>query len=317
MHDNRKTISIVTGCLNEEGNLLELYDRLVKVMVQFPQYGYVIIIADNCSTDGSRDILRRIASKDRQFKVILNANNFGPIRSGYNAFMQASGDAVVLMGSDLQDPPELIAEMIRKWEEGYQVVAAIKSRSKENPLTFVIRRIYYKLLARVSDSAPIIRDFTGFGLYDRKFMEALKRYREPLPYLRGLVGEIGFRRAEIEYVQPRRAHGRSKHNVFTLYDVAMSGVVNHSKVPLRLATFSGFCLAAISLLIAFAYLVYKLLFWSTFTLGLAPMVIGLFFFSAVQLIFVGIVGEYVGAILTQVKNHPLAIEDERINFDEP
>ena len=207
--------------------------------------------------------------------------------------------------------------MIRKWEEGYQVVAAIKSRSKENPLTFVIRRIYYKLLARVSDSAPIIRDFTGFGLYDRKFMEALKRYREPLPYLRGLVGEIGFRRAEIEYVQPRRAHGRSKHNVFTLYDVAMSGVVNHSKVPLRLATFSGFCLAAISLLIAFAYLVYKLLFWSTFTLGLAPMVIGLFFFSAVQLIFVGIVGEYVGAILTQVKNHPLAIEDERINFDEP
>jgi glycosyltransferase involved in cell wall biosynthesis len=317
MADDKKTISIVTGCFNEEGNLPNLYDRIVKVMAQFPQYGYVIIIADNCSTDGSRDILRRIASKDRRFKVILNANNFGPIRSGYNAFMQACGDAVILMGSDLQDPPELIADMIRKWEEGYQVVAAIKSRSKENPLTFLVRRFYYRLLAQLSDSAPIIRDFTGFGLYDRKFMDALKKYREPLPYLRGLVGEIGLRRAEIEYVQPRRTHGRSKHNVFTLYDVAMSGIVNHSKVPLRLATFFGFCLAGVSLLIAFAYFVYKLLFWSTFTLGLAPMVIGLFFFSAVQLIFVGIVGEYVGAILTQVKNHPLAIEDERINFDEP
>lgn len=317
MDGNRKTISIVTGCLNEEGNLQELYDRLVKVMVQFPQYGYVIIIADNCSTDGSRDILRRIASQDRNFKVIFNANNFGPIRSGYNAFLQACGDAVVLMGSDLQDPPELIADMIRKWEEGYQMVAAIKSQSKENPAKFFVRRFYYKLLSRMSESAPIIRDFTGFGLYDRKFMEALKKYKEPLPYLRGLVGEIGFRRAEIEYVQPRRTHGRSKHSLFTLYDVAMSGVVNHSKVPLRLATFSGFCLAGVSLLIAAAYFVYKILFWSTFTLGLAPIVIGLFFFSAVQLIFVGIVGEYVGAILTQVKNHPLAIEDERINFEEP
>jgi glycosyltransferase involved in cell wall biosynthesis len=317
MAGNRKTISVVTGCLNEEGNLQEFYDRVVKVMARFPQYDYVVIIADNCSSDGSRDILRRIASQDRNFKVILNSNNFGPVRSGYNAFLQARGDAVVLMGSDLQDPPELIAEMICKWEQGYQIVAAIKSQSKENPVKFFVRRFYYKLLSRLSESAPIIRDFTGFGLYDKKFMEALRRYNEPLPYLRGLVSEIGFRRAEIEYVQPRRTRGRSKHNLFTLYDVAMSGVVNHSKVPLRLATLSGFCLAGISLLIAGAYLVYKLLFWSTFTLGLAPMVIGLFFFSAVQLIFIGIVGEYVGAILTQVKNHPLAIEDERINFEEP
>jgi polyisoprenyl-phosphate glycosyltransferase len=317
MDDHRKTISIVTGSLNEEENLPELYDRLIKVLAQFPQYRYEIIIADNCSSDGTRDILRQLAARDRNFKVIFNANNFGPVRSGYNAFMQASGDAVVLMGSDLQDPPELIADMIRKWEEGYQMVAAIKTRSNENPFMLLLRKFYYKLLSRVSESAPIIRDFTGFGLYDSRFMDALKKYNEPLPYLRGLVGEIGFRRAEIEFVQPRRKHGRSKHSLLTLFDVAMSGFVLHSKLPLRLATFSGFCLSGISLLIALVYFVYKILFWSTFTLGLAPMVIGLFFFSAVQLIFIGIIGEYIGAILTQVKSHPLAIEDERINFEVP
>jgi polyisoprenyl-phosphate glycosyltransferase len=317
MHSNKKTISVVSGCLNEEANLSEFYDRVLKVLGQFPDFDYEIIVADNCSTDGSRDILRRLASQDPHFKVILNANNFGPIRSGYNAFMQASGDAVVLMAADLQDPPELIADMLRKWEEGYKVVAAIKSRSKENPVLFLARKIYYRILSRASESTIVIRDFTGFGLYDRRVMEALKRYSEPLPYLRGLVSEIGFRRAELEYVQPRRKHGRSKHNLFTLYDVAVSGFVSHSKLPLRLATFSGFCLAGLSLTIALAYFIYKLLFWSTFALGLAPLVIGLFFFSAVQLIFIGIIGEYIGAILTQVKNHPLTIEDERINFDVP
>jgi glycosyltransferase involved in cell wall biosynthesis len=178
----------------------------------------------------------------------------------------------------------------------------------------MLRRTYYRWLARISDTNYIIENFTGFGLYSRKAMDALKRYRDPLPYFRGFVSEIGFPRAEISFVQPARKHGRSKHSLFSLYDVAMCGLVNHSKLPLRLAAFSGFCLAGVSLLVALGYLIYKLLFWPTFTLGLAPLVIGLFFFSAVQLIFIGIIGEYVGAILTQVKNHPLAIEDERINF---
>jgi glycosyltransferase involved in cell wall biosynthesis len=310
----KKQISIVSGCLNEEGNLQEFYDRVIKVLAGFPQYSYEFIMADNCSTDGSRAILRKLADKNRDFKVILNANNFGPIRSGYNAFMQASGDAVVLMSSDLQDPPELIADFIWKWQEGYQVVAAIKGVSKENSLMFRMRSLYYWLLSKFSDSDHIVRNFTGFGLYDRKVMNALKLYKDPVPYFRGFISEIGFRRAEIEFVQPPRTRGHSKHDFFTLYDVAMSGFVNHSKLPLRLATFFGFCIAGISLLVAFVYFIYKLLRWDTFSLGLAPVVVGIFFFSAVQLIFIGIIGEYVGAILTQVKNHPLAIEDEKINF---
>ena len=313
MNDQKK-ISIATGCLNEEGNLQEFYERVTKVVAQFPQYGYEIIFADNCSTDSSRDILRRIAVRDKNVKVILNSRNFGPLRSGYNAVIQATGDAVVVMSSDLQDPPELIADFIRKWEEGYQVVCAIMSRSQGNPFMFRLRRLYYRWLARFSDTDYIIENFTGFGLYGNKVMDALKRYHDPEPYFRGFISEIGFPRAEIKFIQPRRKHGRSKHNFFSLYDVAMTGFVNHSKLPLRLATFIGFCLGGISLTVALGYFIYKLLFWETFTLGLAPMVIGLFFFSAVQLIFIGIIGEYIGAILTQVKNHPLAIEDEKINF---
>ncbi len=316
MNEGKKIISIVSGSFNEEGNLLEFYDRVVKLMARFSQYGYELIIADNCSSDGSRDILRRLAAQDKKFKVIFNSNNFGPIASGYNAFLQASGDAVVLMSSDLQDPPELIGDFISKWEEGYDVVAAVKTRSKENPLMFLLRRLYYRLLSKVADTRNLLLNFTGFGLYDRKFMNALKKYNEPVPYFRGLVSEIGFRRTEVEFVQPQRKHGRSSHTFFSLYDVAMSGFVNHSKMPLRLATFSGFSLAGVSLLVALVYFIYKLLYWDTLSVGLAPLVIGLFFFSAVQLIFIGIVGEYVGAILTQVKNHPLAIEDEKLNFED-
>jgi len=315
MESGKKLISIVSGCFNEEGNLQRFYERLKAVFRQLPQYEFEIIIADNCSTDGSRPILREIASLDHRFKVILNANNFGPIRSGYNAFLQATGDAVVLMSSDLQDPPELIPDFIRLWEEGYQVVAAVKSRSQEPTLMVLCRQLYYRLLAWSSDSTPMINDFNGFGLYDRKFMKALRKYNEPLPYLRGLVGEIGLRRTEVEFVQPRRSAGRSKHSFLTLYDVAMSGFIGHSKLPLRLAVFAGFSMAFVSLAIAAGYLVWKVLYWDTFSLGLAPVLIGLFFFAAVQLVFIGIIGEYVGAILTQVKNHPLAIEDEKINFD--
>lgn len=314
--EKKKKISIISGCYNEESNLQEFYNRIMKVMASFPQYSYEIIIADNCSTDGSRNILQRIAVVDKNFKVIFNANNFGPIRSGYNAFLQATGDAVVLMSSDLQDPPEIIADLIQKWQDGYQVVVAVKKQSQANHLMFAVRRFYYWLLSKFSDTDHIVQNFTGFGLYDRKFMNALKLYKDPVPYFRGFVSEIGFRRAEIEFVQPPRIHGRSKHSFISLYDVAMTGFVNHSKLPLRLATFSGFCLAGISLLVALSYFIYKLLWWDTFTLGLAPLVIGMFFFSAIQLIFIGIIGEYVGAILTQVKNHPLAIEDEKLNFDD-
>jgi glycosyltransferase involved in cell wall biosynthesis len=311
---NKKIISIVTGCYNEEGNLQELYDRLMAVFQQLPQYDYEIIVADNCSADRSRDILRRLAAKDKKFKVIFNSNNFGHIRSPYNAFLQATGDAVVNMCSDLQDPPEMIIDFVREWEAGTSVVCAVKPSSKENLLMFSLRRFYYLLLDKLSETKQI-HNFAGFGLYDRKFADAIKKYHDPYPYVRGLIGEIGFKRVEIEFVQPARKHGRSKNNLFTLYDFAMTGFVNHTKIPLRLATFCGFCLAVLSLIIALGYLIYKFMFWQTFNLGLAPLVIGLFFFSAVQLIFIGIIGEYIGAIYTHVKDKPLVIEEEKLNFD--
>lgn len=315
MNDKIKKISVVAGCYNEEGNLQEFYDRVIGVFDNLPEYTYEIIIADNCSTDGSKTILRQLAENNKNFKVIFNSNNFGQIRSPFNALIQATGDCVVAITSDLQTPPELIPKFIDKWENGYDVVIAVKKKSRENVVITFIRKLYYQLLSQMSESSGIIHDFTGFGLYDRKFMNALKKYHDPYPYFRGLVSEIGFKRAVIEFVQGKRKHGRTKNNFFTLYDVAMTGFVNHSKLPLRLAAFSGFCLAGISLIFALAYFIYKLLYWNTFTLGLAPMVIGLFFFSAVQLIFIGIIGEYIGAILTQVKNRPLVIEDEKINFD--
>jgi glycosyltransferase involved in cell wall biosynthesis len=316
MNEIRKKISISSGCFNEEGNLQEWYDRIIAMFREFPQYDYEIIIADNCSTDNSREVLRHLAAQDKKFKPIFNSNNFGQIRSPYNGLMQTTGDAVVIMASDLQDPPELIAEFLKKWEEGNRVVVAVKPQSKESLTMALIRKFYYYLLSKVAESDVVIRNFTGFGLYDRKFMDAAKKYHDPFPYFRGLVGEIGFKRAEIEFIQPRRKHGKTKNNIFILYDFAMVGFVNHSKLPLRLAVFCGFCLAGISLLIALGYLIYKLMFWDTFNLGLAPLVIGLFFFSAMQLIFIGIIGEYIGAIYTQVKNKPWAIEDEKINFDE-
>lgn len=315
-NNGKKKISISTGCYNEERNLEELYSRIKSVFNQLPQYDWEIIIADNCSTDGSRDILRKLAAEDKRVKVILNSNNFGAIRSGHNALLQAAGDAVVIMCSDLQDPPEMIPAFLKQWEAGNKVVCAVKSKTQEGFAMATVRRFYYWLLSRFSE-IKLIDNFYGFGLYDRQFMDALKKYHEPNPYFRGLVCEIGFKRVEVPFNQEKRKAGKSTYNLFSYYDFAMNGFVNHTKLPLRLAVFTGFFLAGISLLIAFGYLVYKLVFWDTFSLGLAPLVIGLFFFSAVQLIFIGIIGEYIGAIWTQVKNKPLAIEEEKINFDTP
>ena len=314
MDVKKKKISITASCYNEEGNLHEWYDRLIAVFKQLPQYDYEIIIADNCSTDSSREIIRKLAAKDKNFKVIFNSNNFGHIRSPHNAFLQSSGDAVVSICSDLQDPPEFVLDLVHEWEKGAKVVCAVKQQSKESALMFAIRRLYYWLLAKFSETSQI-RNFTGFGLYDRKFMDAVRKYHDPYPYARGIIGEIGFKRVEIPYTQDRRKCGKTKNNFFTLYDMAMNGFVNHTKLPLRLAAFCGFCLAGLSLLIALGYLIYKLMFWETFNLGLAPLIIGLFFFSAVQLIFIGIIGEYIGAIYTHVKDRPLVIEEEKLNFD--
>ena len=310
-----KKISVITGCYNEEKNITEFYERTSKILRSYPEYNYEIIIGDNLSTDSTRSILRELAAHDPKLKVIFNSANFGIVRSATNVFFQARGDAVICLCSDLQEPPELIPEFIKKWEEGYKVVCAVKKTSEENLLMRLVRKLYYRLLAKFSET-PLINDFTGFGLYDRCFIDALKKYHDPYPYFRGLVSEIGFKRCEIPFMQEKRKHGRSSYNFFSYYDFAMTGFVNHTKLPLRLAVFSGLVIGGISFVIAIAYLIQKLIFWDTFNFGMAPLMIGLFFFSAIQLIFIGILGEYTGAIWTQVKNKPYVIEEERINFNE-
>ncbi len=310
-----KKISITGGCYNEAGNIEELYTRCLAVLKKFPQYDYEFVLADNCSTDNTRDVLRTLAARDPKFKVILNANNFGHIRSPFNALLNASGDAAVSMCTDLQEPPEVLEQFIREWENGAKVVCGVRSGTKAGFVLECFRRLYYKFLATVAPDEHIIPRFTGFGLYDRVFLDALRKFHDPYPYFRGLVSEIGFRRVEVPFVQEKRKSGRTHNNFFTLYDMAMTGLVNHTKLPLRLAVFAGLLLGSGSLLVAFGYLLAKLIWWDTFQLGLAPLVVGMFFFFAVQLFFIGLIGEYLGAVWTQVKNKPLVIEEERINFD--
>ena len=308
-----KKLSIVSGCYNEAGNVEELVARIAKVMASLPQYDYEQIIIDNASTDGTQDILRKLAVVNPRLKVILNARNFGHIRSPYHGMMQAGGDAVIYLASDLQEPPELIPEFVRKWDEGAKAVVAIKDSSAESPLFFAVRRLYYRLVEGLADTRTI-QNFTGFGLYDRVIMEYCRSLKDPYPYFRGLIAEIGLPVARVSYHQPLRTRGFTKNNLYTLYDMAMLGITNFSKVPLRLAAMLGFVMAIISLLVALVYLVYKLVFWYSLPIGTAPLVIGLFFFASVQLFFIGILGEYIGAIHTQVLKRPLVVERERINF---
>lgn len=307
-------ISIVTPCYNEEENVEELYRQVKAQFDLLPQYRYEHIFIDNASQDRTVLILKRLAAEDPNVKIIVNARNFGHIRSPYYGLFQAHGDAILLLVADLQDPPALIPEFLKKWEEGFLIVSGVKIRSRENPLMFAFRKLFYVLIKKFSETEQI-SNFTGFGLYDRKFIDVLRTIDDPYPYFRGMIAEMGYDRCEIPYTQPVRFGGKTKNNFYTLYDIGMLGFVNHSKLPLRLASFIGFVVAALSLLIALGYFVYKLIYWDDFIVGTAPLVIGLFFFSAVQLFFIGVIGEYIGAIHTQVRKRPLVIERERINFD--
>lgn len=310
---NKNMISIVTPCYNEEENVNEVYERVKEVFTKLEKYTYEHIFIDNASKDKTLSILKNIAQKDKNIKIIANTRNFGHIRSPYYALLQAKGDAVILFVADLQDPPYMINEFIIKWEEGYKVVLGIKTQSEESPIMFTIRKTYYNLINKLSE-IELNKNNTGFGLYDRRIIEILKEIDEPYPYFRGLVCELGFESAKIEYTQPARKRGISRNNFYNLYDIAMLGITNHSKVPLRLATMFGFAMSALSLVVAFGYLIAKLIFWNSFSLGTAPVIIGLFFFSSVQLFFIGIIGEYLGSIHTQVLKRPLVVEKERINF---
>ena len=310
-----KIISIVTPCFNEEANIEELHRRIATVMSALP-YDYEHLIIDNCSTDGTIEKLRSLAAKDSRVKVIINARNFGHIRSPYHGLMQASGDAVVIIASDLQDPPELIPELINKWEAGFKTVLLVKPASEESRVMFSIRYLYYRIISKISD-VSLVPNATGAGLFDREVVEVLRALRDPYPYLRGLVCEIGFKIATVSFKQPRRRRGFSKNNFYTLYDIAMLGVTSHSKVPLRVMTMAGFIFAVLSFIAALCFLVAKLMFWDYFQFGLAPLLIGLFFFMAMQMFFIGVIGEYIGAVLTHVRNVPHVIESGRINLDPP
>lgn len=310
-----KLISVITPCFNEEDNVEELYRQVRQVFDGLPQYRYEHIFIDNASTDRTVELLKWLAARDRNVKVIVNTRNFGHIRSPYHALLEAKGDAVISIVSDLQDPPEMIPEFLAKWEEGYKVVVGVKTSSQESHLMFAIRKAYYNLIGRLSE-IDLIKNFTGFGLYDKRVIDVLREINDPYPYFRGLIADIGYEICKIEYTQPSRKRGITKNNFYTLYDMAMLGITNHSKVPLRLATMTGFVIGGFSLVVAIVYFVYKLMFWNQFQVGSAPLVIGLFFFASVQLFFIGIVGEYVGSIQTQVMKRPLVIEKERINFAE-
>ena len=309
-----KKISVLTPCYNEEGNVEELYQRVREVFEQLPNYDYEHIFIDNGSQDTTIKILESIARKAPRVKVIVNARNFGAIRSSYHGILQASGDAVVLLVADLQDPPEMIIQFIQKWEEGFRVVKAVKTPMREGLFFYFARQFYYYLMGKFAD-IKVSSNFTGFGLYDKKVIDVLREIKDPYPYFRGLIEELGFESAVIEYQQRPRKRGISSYNFYRYYDEAMLGITSHSKIPLRLATILGFSLSLLSLLIALGYLVAKLLFWEYFPLGTAPLTIGLFLIASVQLFFIGIIGEYIGLMHMRILKRPLVVERKRINFD--
>jgi glycosyltransferase involved in cell wall biosynthesis len=306
-------ISVITPCYNEEANVVELHARVARAMGTLPDLDYEHIFIDNASSDRTVELLKGIAAGDEHVKVIVNARNFGHIRSPMHAMLQAKGDAVISIVADLQDPPEMIPELVARWREGNAMVLCIKRSSEEDPMMFFLRKTYYAVVERLS-SITTVQNFTGFGLYDRKVVEAVRRFDDPYPFFRGMIAEIGLSMYMLPYDQPTRKRGITKNNFYSLYDIAMLGIVNLSKVPLRLVTALGFASACLSFLAGLSYLIYKLIFWSEFNVGIAPLVIGLFFLGSVQLVSLGIIGEYVGAIHTHVQKRPYVIEKERIGF---
>jgi glycosyltransferase involved in cell wall biosynthesis len=309
----KKMMSIVTPCYNEEENINELCQRIAAVMAPLP-YDYEHICIDNASTDSTVKKIKDIAARDKRVKLIVNARNFGHIRSPYYGILQSRGDACILIASDLQDPPEMIVEFIKKWEEGFKTVLAVKPESEESSIMFFLRKVYYRFITRISE-VSLVKNATGAGLFDRVVIDVLRNINDSYPYFRGLLCEIGFPIATVPFKQPRRQRGVTKNNFYTLYDIAMLGITNHSKIPLRLMAMSGFLLSFLSLLVALIFFIAKLIYWNSFELGSAPMLIGIFFFGAIQTFFIGVLGEYIGSIHTQVRNMPLVVEIERVNFE--
>lgn len=309
-----KKISIMIPCYNEEENVVPMAKAVVEEMEKhLSAYDYELLFIDNDSSDNTRPLLREICKQNPKIKAIFNAKNFGQFNSPYYAMLQTTGDCTIGMCCDFQDPVELLPEMVRMWEDGAKIVSCIKTASKENPIMRFLRSCYYKIIKKMS-SVDQIEHFTGFGLYDKSFIEVLRNLKDPTPFLRGIVAELGFKRVNLEYTQAKRRAGKTHNNFFTLFDAAMLSFTSYTKVGLHLVTFAGLVLSALSILAALVYLVLKLLYWDRFSAGFAPMIIGLFFLNAIELLFIGFVGEYVMSINTRIMNRPLVIEEERINF---
>ena len=311
----RKKISVVIPTYNEEANVIPLADAIVGVLTgELAEYDYEIIFIDNHSKDSTQMKLRQLCRENKRIKAIFNARNFGQMRSPVHGLKQATGDCVIRMCADFQDPVEMIVQFVREWEQGHKIVIGVKKASKEKRIMYWIRACYYKLIRKITD-IDHIEQFTGFGLYDKAFVDVVRSLHDPMPYLRGIIAELGFDYKAIPYVQQKRRAGKSKNNFYTLYDYAMVGITSYSKVVMRLATFLGFSVAALSFLAGIFYLVLKIMYWDRFSAGIAPMLIGMCFLGALQLFFIGFLGEYVLSINTRVLDRPLVVEEERLNFE--
>jgi len=308
-----KKISVFTPCYNEEGNVEDIYLQVKNIFEKLENYEYEHIFIDNASEDKTVEKLSEIAQKDTNVKVIVNSRNFGIVKSGYYGIMQCQGDAVIPIVADLQDPPELIIDFIKKWEEGYKIVKAVKTPMKEGFIFYYARQIFYYIMDNFAE-IKISRNFTGFGLYDKKIVDILREINDPYPYFRGLIEELGFESYTFQYQQQQRKRGVTSYNFYRYYEEAMLGITSHSKLPLRIATMLGFAMSLLSLLLALGYLIAKLLFWNYFPMGTAPIAIAIFLLASVQLFFIGIIGEYIGLMHMRILKRPLVIERKRINF---
>lgn len=311
-----KKISIMIPCYNEEENVVPMSEAVTELFEkELPQYDYEVLFIDNASTDNTRPLLREICRKNKKVKAIFNAKNFGQFNSPFHGMLQTTGDCTITMVCDFQDPLDLIPKYLKEWEDGYKIVIGIKSKSKENPLIYHLRSLYYKFVKKFSDVEQI-EHFTGSGLYDKDFIEVLRNLHDPTPFLRGIVAELGFKIKKIEYEQPKRRAGKTHNNFWTLYDAAMLSITSYTKIGLRIATFIGIIVAFISLGIGIVYLIMKLIWWDRFSAGMAPMLIGMFFLGSLQLFFIGLIGEYIMNMNKRLMNRPLVVEEERINFEE-
>lgn len=308
-------ISILIPTFNEEGNVTPLSNDIISIFEeQLPAYNYEIIFIDNCSTDKTREIIKRLCDENSRIKAIFNSKNFGQFNSPYYGLCQTTGDCTILMCADFQDPVDMIPKFVHEWENGFKIVCGIKTTSKENSIMYFLRSCYYKLIKKLSHVEQI-EHFTGFGLYDKTFIEVLRNLNDPTPFLRGIVAELGTSRKDIPYEQAKRRSGITSNNWYRLYDAAMLSFTSYTKIGLRLATITGFTFSGLSMIIAFIYLIFKLVFWNNFPMGMAPVLLGVFVIGSVQLFFIGLLGEYILNINTRVMNRPLVIEERRINFD--